>query len=115
MFSPGELYMPDRELRIFPFLRLLQWPSDDELTERTANGKFLAKLGMKVLPPLVPLLKYVSDKVSDDELRVQCLQFVSINDHVLRYNELVYNTQFITLYCHVGTTDKGQTVAKFCC
>ena len=51
MFAPSELHLPDKDLRIFPFVRLLQWPSteeNDELTERTLNGKFLVKLGMKV-------------------------------------------------------------------
>ena len=51
MFAPSELYLPDKDLRIFPFVKLLQWPSteeNDELTERTLNGKFLVKLGMKV-------------------------------------------------------------------
>jgi hypothetical protein len=75
-FAPSELYFPDHDLRIFPFVRLLQWPSEDELTERTANGKFLAQLGMMVNPPLQDLLQYVSNDVRDDQLRIRCLDFV---------------------------------------
>lgn len=77
MFAPNELYLPDRELRIFPFLRLLQWPSQDEITERSQSGRFLVGLGMKVLPPLIDILKYISDQVDDDKLRIRCLEFVS--------------------------------------
>jgi len=77
MFAPHELYLPDRELRIFPFVQLLQWPSEDEITERSQNGRFLVGLGMKVLPPLLDLLRYVSEQVQDDALRIQCLDFVS--------------------------------------
>eukprot|EP00934_Nitzschia_sp_Nitz4_P008537 Nitzschia sp. Nitz4//scaffold52_size167869//121498//127378//NITZ4_002288-RA/size167869-snap-gene-0.214-mRNA-1//1//CDS//3329554071//8527//frame0 len=81
MFAPSELYLPDKDLRIFPFVRLLQWPSiddNDELTERTLNGKFLVKLGMKALPPLVQILQYVANNIPRDDTtsRTLCLQFV---------------------------------------
>ena len=77
MFAPHELYLPDRELRIFPFVQLLQWPSGDEITERSQNGRFLVGLGVKVLPPLTDLLRYASDGVDDDTLRIKCLDFAS--------------------------------------
>lgn len=77
MFAPSELYLPDRDLRVFPFLSLLQWPSEDEVTERSLNGKFLVELGVKILPPVVPLLKYISDDVQDETMRIKCLEFVS--------------------------------------
>lgn len=77
MFAPAELYLPDRDLRIFPFLRLLQWPSGDEVTERSANGKFLVSLGVKVVPPLLQILRYAANEVDDEKLRIQCLEFVS--------------------------------------
>jgi len=79
-FAPSELYLPNQELRVFPFVRLLQWPSEDELTERTASGKFLtSKLGSKVHPPLLSLLRYVSKENMDDSVRVQCLDYVVKN------------------------------------
>lgn len=77
MFAPNELYLPDRDLRIFPFLRLLQWPSQDEITERSQNGRFLVRLGMKVLPPLIEILRFASNEVSDNKMRIQCLEYVS--------------------------------------
>jgi hypothetical protein len=77
MFAPSELYLPDRDLRVFPFLRLLQWPSEDEVTEGSQNGKFLIGLGMHVLPLLTQILKYVSDQVDDETMRIKCLTFVT--------------------------------------
>ena len=77
MFAPSELYLPDRDLRIFPILRLLQWPSGDEVSERSANGAFLVGLGMGVLPPLVQILKYIANDVDEDTMRVKCLEFVT--------------------------------------
>jgi hypothetical protein len=78
-FAPEELYLPNRELRVFSFIRLLQWPSEDELTERTANGKFLTRLGCKVHPPLSKVLEYVSDEKMDDNVRIRCLEYVVKN------------------------------------
>ena len=79
-FAPSELYLPNDELRVFPFVKRLQWPSEDELTERTADGKFLTtKLGCKVHPPLLPLLQYASDQNLDDDIRVKCLDYVIKN------------------------------------
>jgi hypothetical protein len=77
MFAPFELYLPDSALRIFPFVRLLQWPSDDDLSDRSQHGKFLISLGMNVLPPLHIVLKYISDEVQDDRTRLQCIDFVA--------------------------------------
>jgi hypothetical protein len=99
MFAPSEIYLPDRELRVFPFLKLLQWPSDDEVTERTLNGKFLVKLGMKVVPPLLPLLKYISDEVKDDMIRIKCLEFVC--------KRLGSGGVYHTEYSRIGKSQKG--------
>jgi hypothetical protein len=79
-FAPSEVYLPNQELRIFPFVNLLQWPSEDELTERTANGKFLTStLGVKVNPPLLPILQYTSSPDIDDSVRLECLDYVVKN------------------------------------
>ena len=76
-FAPSELYLPNAELRMFPFVRLLQWPSEQDLSERSENGSFLVKLGMKTLPPLSEVLSYVSSDVNDQEARLQVLDFVA--------------------------------------
>jgi hypothetical protein len=78
-FAPRELHFPNTELRLFPFVRLLQWPSDDELTPKSSNGQFLAKLGMKTHPELLSLLKYISEEVKDSQIRVRCLGYVAKN------------------------------------
>ena len=79
-FAPSELYLPNQDLRVFPFVNLLQWPSEDELTERTANGKFLTStLGVKVNPPLLPILQYTSAPDVDDSVRLKCLDYVAKN------------------------------------
>jgi hypothetical protein len=77
MFAPSELYLPDAELRIFPFVRLLQWPSEDDLTERSLNGRFLTALGVNVLPPLLEVLRYASKAHNDSVVRIKCLEFVA--------------------------------------
>lgn len=77
MFAPSELYLPDASFRIFPFIRLLQWPSDDDVTERSQNGKFLASVGMNVLPPLKQVLHFIAEDVKDDAMRLQCLDLVA--------------------------------------
>lgn len=103
MFAPSELYLPDSALRIFPFVRLLQWPSNDDVTDRSLNGKFLVSLGMKVLPPLYQVLKYIADEAHDDILRRQCLDFVA--------NKLGSGGSYQAEYSRLGKSDK--TSLKF--
>ena len=99
MFAPSELYLPDRDLRVFPFLSLLQWPSEDEVTGRSLNGKFLVELGVKILPPLFPLLKYISDDVQDETMRIMCLEFVS--------KRLGSGGVYQMEYSRIGSSQKG--------
>jgi Protein of unknown function (DUF3684) len=76
MFAPKELYIPDSSLRIFPFVRILQWPSDDAISEKSPNGRFLVGLGMKLLPPIVDVLQYISS-TDDEQIRLTGLDFVA--------------------------------------
>jgi hypothetical protein len=76
-FAPSELYLPNPELRMFPFVRILQWPSEQELSERSENGTFLVKLGMKILPELQDVCEYASLADLDDEARIQVLDFIA--------------------------------------
>lgn len=77
MFAPPELYLPNPELRIFPFVRILQWPSQDDLTERSLNGRFLTELGVNLLPPLPEVLRYATKDTIDSVVRMRCLEFVA--------------------------------------
>jgi hypothetical protein len=75
-FAPWELYLPNLDLRKFPFVKTLRWPSESEVSERSESGKFLVKLGMKTLPPLLDILTYLSEEVKDDTNRRKCLDFL---------------------------------------
>jgi len=74
-YAPSELYLPNLDLRKFPFVKTLQWPSESDVSERSESGKFLVKLGMKTLPPLVAILTYLSE-VKDDTERSKGLDFL---------------------------------------
>lgn len=76
-FSPAELFLPDPDLRLFPFVRLLQWPSEDGLSVSSPNGKFLAALGCHVRPSLETVLHYTSERVKNGETRIKCLDYLS--------------------------------------
>jgi hypothetical protein len=76
-YAPSELFLPADELRIFPFLRILQWPTESELSERSENGAFLVRLGMQTTPQLSQLLEYMADSQTNDADRRRCLDYVS--------------------------------------
>jgi Protein of unknown function (DUF3684) len=76
-YAPAELYLPNLDLRIFPFLNLLRWPSESEVSERSENGRFLVKLGIQVMPPLPTILAYLTKDVSDEKKRRLCLDFLA--------------------------------------
>jgi Protein of unknown function (DUF3684) len=75
-YAPSELYLPCADFRMFPFIKMLKWPSEEELSERSESGKFLIKLGMKPYPPLQALLAYISESVQDEAQRLKCLDYV---------------------------------------
>lgn len=76
-YAPSELYLPNEDLRIFPFVKMLLWPSEGELSDRSENGRFLVKLGMRIKPPLAQILAYITDDIKDDDSRLKCLDFVA--------------------------------------
>eukprot|EP00804_Cyclotella_cryptica_P009879 CCRYP_014180-RC/>CCRYP_014180-RC protein AED:0.05 eAED:0.05 QI:56/1/1/1/0.9/0.81/11/470/1857 len=58
LYSPIELYLPNEELKMFPFVRFLQWPEVESMT--TVQRSFLInKLGMRVDPPLSGIMTYL--------------------------------------------------------
>jgi len=61
---------------LFPFVRLLQWPSEDGLSINSENGKFLAALGCHIRPSLESVLQF-THQVQDDESRIKCLDYMS--------------------------------------
>jgi hypothetical protein len=77
-YAPSELYLPSLDLRKFSFVKMLQWPSESEVSLTSTSGKFLVKLGMKVIPPLSNMLKYISE-VTNEKERLNCLDFLADN------------------------------------
>jgi Protein of unknown function (DUF3684) len=75
MFAPGELYLPNKDLHILPFVKTLAWP-EPEVSESSENGTFLRGLGMKTMPPLVQVLAYLSDSKLCNDQRSRLLDFV---------------------------------------
>ena len=75
-FAPSELFLPDPDLGLFPFVRLLQWPSEESLSPSSPNGKFLVSLGCHVTPSLEAILDYTANRVQDEETRIKCLDFL---------------------------------------
>ena len=76
-YAPSELFLPNLELRIFPHLKVLKWPSESEISERSENGKFLVNLGMNTMPPLSSVLKFTTESVVDEKTRLKCLDFLA--------------------------------------
>lgn len=74
-YAPAELYLPNQELHVLPFVSILQWPSTDPLHERSADALFLMKLGCRHDPPLELIISYM-DGLKDNTSRQQCLDFI---------------------------------------
>lgn len=102
-YAPSELYLPNLDLRIFPFIKLLRWPSESEVSERSENGRFLVKLGIQTMPPLALILQYLSTEVSDEKKRMLCLDFLAArlgpNGHYSEMYSALKKDQFRFLPC----------------
>lgn len=60
-YSPAELLLPNEELSIFPFVKVLQWPSTSPLHVRSPDAIFLMKLGCKLDPPLESVIRFIEN------------------------------------------------------
>eukprot|EP00956_Cyclotella_meneghiniana_P021110 scaffold38017_cov72-Cyclotella_meneghiniana.AAC.6 len=69
LHSPRELYLPNDEIKMFPFVRFLQWPNGENMS--TAQRNFLTKkLGLNVDPSLACVMTYLqSESVKSIEQR----------------------------------------------
>lgn len=76
-YAPSELHLPNEELTLFPFVKTLYWPSTDELSETSPEGKFLIKLGCRVDPPLKAVLDQITKEGIEDATRAKILSFAS--------------------------------------
>ncbi|CAN8061537.1 unnamed protein product [Agarophyton chilense] len=75
-YAPTELYLPHAELIAFPFVKVLQWPPQEQLHEGSPDWNFLLKLGCRIDPPLKLVLKYMADEKTRKPERLTCLKFV---------------------------------------
>ena len=81
LYSPRELYVPNDELKMFPFIRFLQWSEGDLTT--TQRSFLIDKLGLRVEPPLSSVISYLkteSAKSNDSKDKagfVSALQYLT--------------------------------------
>lgn len=65
VYGPSELYLKDEELKVFPFVRFLQWPASEGMSK--AQRDFVIKLGIKVNPPLERVMRLLERKIEGDK------------------------------------------------
>mmetsp|Transcript_6127 Transcript_6127/g.13879 ORF Transcript_6127/g.13879 Transcript_6127/m.13879 type:complete len:1897 (+) Transcript_6127:127-5817(+) len=81
VYAPSELYLKNSDLKIFPFVRFLQWPASEGMSK--AKRDFLIKLGVRVDPPLASVMNFMeeecknSDGVRDDKVYEAALQYLT--------------------------------------
>ena len=95
-FKPSELYLPMLDLRIFPFVNMLHWPSESEVSAKSANGRFLTSLGMQSIPPFSIVLSHLSNKELSRSDRIKCIDFLA--DRMGPHGE--YNKSFTQMSFH---------------
>ena len=68
VYAPSELYFKDNDLKIFPFIKFLQWPENEGMPK--SHREFLKKLGVQENPPLASIMSFMEGeckKFSQDE------------------------------------------------
>jgi Protein of unknown function (DUF3684) len=97
-FAPSELFLPNEDLDIFPFVNTLRWPSELEVSEKSDNGKFLVKLGVRPMPSLVVVLAFLSGTELSEEQREKGLEFVC--------DRLVPHGAYYSQYSSMGPSER---------
>jgi len=62
LYAPSDLYLKNDELKIFPFVKFLQWNSSEGMP--SAHREFLIKLGLRVDPPLSSIMTFMERESS---------------------------------------------------
>ena len=119
MYPPSQLYLPCPDLRIFPFCKMLQWPSELVVSEQSANGKFLVKLGINTMPSLSAVLAHLSDSNLTQEQLVAGLDFVCdrLVPHGVYYSQynalgIAEKKRYRILPCVVANPVTGVTLSE---
>ncbi len=82
VYAPSQLYLKDKDLDIFPFVKFLQWPANEGMS--AAARKFLLKLGVRTEPPLSDLMGYLEKESAkrmdarDDAALSAAIQYLTI-------------------------------------
>lgn len=81
VYAPSQLYLKDKDLDIFPFVKFLQWPSNESMSVAARN--FLLKLGVRTEPPLSDIMGYLEKESAksidarDDAALTTALQYLT--------------------------------------
>ncbi|KAL9187467.1 hypothetical protein ACHAXT_001570 [Thalassiosira profunda] len=80
VYAPYELYLKNDELlKIFPFVRTLQWPASEGMSK--SQRDFLIKLGVRVDPPLSSVMTFLEGECKkaerDEKLYASALQYLT--------------------------------------
>ena len=81
LYAPSELYLKNDELKIFPYVRFLQWNASEGMP--SAHRNFLIKLGVREDPPLSSIMTFMEEEGSKgegsrDEIRLSsALQYLT--------------------------------------
>jgi hypothetical protein len=81
VYAPSQLYLQDSDLNAFPFVKFLQWPSNEGMS--TADRNFLLKLGVRIEPPLTDIMQFLEKESArsvdarDDAALSAALQYLS--------------------------------------
>lgn len=81
VYAPSELYLPNADLKVFPFVRFIQWPDSESMPK--AHRDFLIKLGVKVDPSLASVMSFMDDECKkkecarDEKVYRSALQYLS--------------------------------------
>lgn len=65
MYAPSELYFRNDALKIFPFVRFLQWPTSEGMPK--SHRDFLITLGVRVDVPLASVMGFMDGECKKKE------------------------------------------------
>jgi len=65
VYAPSELYLKNDKLKIFPFVRFLQWPTSEGMPN--SQREFLMKLGVRVDVPLSSVMGFMEGECKKKE------------------------------------------------
>ncbi|KAL7463127.1 hypothetical protein ACHAXS_003508, partial [Conticribra weissflogii] len=116
LYAPSDLYLKNDELKIFPFVKFLQWNSSEGMP--SAHRDFLIKLGLRVDPPLSSIMTFMeresskSEEERDNESHGAALQYLTgrLGPNGLYENDFHYYRNVKFLPCIRQNLEMGEVV-----